>query len=120
MYSVRSIYNLLFAGCRKIVSYIYKPYAVCRIMASKMEWLEKPRTVDILISLLDDKKYFSELKDVSGGASTSTIEARIRDLSKAGLVNDKKEAKFGGRRYIWLTDKGKKVAKHLQEIQKIL
>ena len=85
-----------------------------------MDWLEKPRTVDILIALLDGKKYFSELKDVSGRASTSTIEARIQDLRKAGLVNDKKEAKFGGRRYIWLTDKGQKVAKHLLEIEKVL
>ena len=85
-----------------------------------MEWLEKPRTVDILISLLDGKKYFSELKEVTGRASTSTIESRIKELKEIGLVKDKKEDKFGGRRYIWLTDKGKKVALVLADIEKMM
>ena len=89
-------------------------------MASMMDWLEKPRTVDILISLLDGKKYFSELKEVTGGASTSTIESRLKELKEIGLVKDKKEDKFGGRRYIWLTDKGKKVASSLTDIEKIM
>lgn len=103
-----------------MISYLFKPCAVCRIMASMMDWLEKPRTVDILISLLDGKKYFSELKEVTGGASTSTIESRIKELKEIGLVKDKKEDKFGGRRYIWLTDKGKKVALLLADIGKIM
>lgn len=103
-----------------MVSYLFKPCAVCRIMASMMDWLEKPRTVDILISLLDGKKYFSELKEVTGGASTSTIESRLKELKEIGLVKDKKEDKFGGRRYIWLTDKGKKVASSLTDIEKIM
>jgi len=85
-----------------------------------MDWLEKPRTVDILISLLDGKKYFSELKGVTGRASTSTIESRIKELKEIGLVKDKKEDKFGGRRYIWLTDKGQKVALFLADIKKIM
>lgn len=85
-----------------------------------MDWLEKPRTVDILISLSDGKKYFSELKGVTGGASTSTIESRIKELKEIGLVKDKKEEKFGGRRYIWLTDKGQKVALFLADIEKIM
>ena len=85
-----------------------------------IDWLEKPRSVEILISLLDGKKYFSELKEVTGGASTSTIESRIKELRDAGLVKDKKEDKFGGRRYIWLTDKGKKVAISLNEIKDIM
>lgn len=103
-----------------MISYLFKPFAVCRIMASMMDWLEKPRAVDILISLLDGKKYFSELKQVTGGASTSTIESRIKELKEIGLVKDKKEDKFGGRRYIWLTDKGKKIAKHLIDIKRLL
>lgn len=85
-----------------------------------MDWLEKPRTVEILISLLDGKKYFSELKEVTSGASTSTIESRIKELRDVSLVKDKKEDKFGGRRYIWLTDKGKKVASSLTDIEKIM
>lgn len=103
-----------------MISYLFKPRAVCCILASMMDWLEKPRTVDILISLLDGKKYFSELKEVTGGASTSTIESRIKELKEIGLVKDKKEGKFGGRRYIWLTDKGQKVALVLADIEKIM
>ena len=103
-----------------MVSYLYKPRAVCRIMVSMVDWLEKPRTVEILTSLSDGKKYFSELKEVTGGASTSTIEARIKELREVGLVKDKKEDKFGGRRYIWLTNKGKKVASSLAEIKRII
>ena len=89
-------------------------------MVSMVDWLEKPRTVEILISLLDGKKYFSELKDVTSGASTSTIESRIRELREVGLIKEKKEDKFGGRRYIWLTEKGKKVAGSLADIEKIM
>ena len=37
-----------------------------------------------------------------------------------GLIKDKQESKFGGRKYIWLTDKGEKIGKHLIEIEKIL
>lgn len=85
-----------------------------------MDWLERPRTVDILISLLDGKKYFSELKEVTGGASTSTIESRIKELREVGLVKDKKEDKFGGRRYIWLTDKDKKVVSSLADVENIM
>ncbi len=101
-----------------MASYVFKPSAVCRTVVSTTDWLEKPRTVAILIALLDGKKYFSELKEVTGGASTSTIEARVSELRQVGLIKDKKEEKFGGRRYIWLTDKGKKIAEHLLEIKK--
>jgi len=50
----------------------------------------------------------------------STLNMRIFELKAQGLIDDKTENKFGGRRYIWLTEKGKKIAEHLIEIEKML
>jgi DNA-binding HxlR family transcriptional regulator len=50
----------------------------------------------------------------------STLNTRIIELKNHGLINDELESKFGGRRYIWLTDKGKKIAKHLHEINNLI
>jgi predicted transcriptional regulator len=44
----------------------------------------------------------------------------LNSLGDVGLIKDKGEAKFGGRRYIWLTDKGKRVASSLADIEKIM
>lgn len=89
---------------------------------SKMEILEKAGSINILISLLKNKgkMYVTELKKVIGKGSMSTLNMRILELKNQGLIKDKQESKFGGRRYIWLTDKGEKIGKHLIEIEKIL
>jgi len=42
------------------------------------------------------------------------------DGKNQGLIKDEQKSKFGGRRYIWLTDKGEKIRKHLLDIEKIL
>jgi len=63
--------------------------------------------------------YFTELKNEIGKGSMSTLNMRILELKNQGLIDEELESKFGGRKYIWLTDKGKKVARHLQEIKKV-
>jgi len=87
-----------------------------------MTILEKAGSIDILISLLkhNSKMYVTELKGKIGKGSMSTLNTRLLELKNQGLIKDEQESKFGGRRYIWLTDKGEKVAKHLFEIEKIL
>jgi DNA-binding HxlR family transcriptional regulator len=87
-----------------------------------MEILEKAGSTDILISLLKNKEkmYVTELKKEIGKGSMSTLNMRILELKNRGLIKDEQESKFGGRRYIWLTDKGEKIAKHLLDIEKIL
>jgi len=45
---------------------------------------------------------------------------RLLELKNQGLIKDEQEGKFGGRRYIWLTETGKKIAEHLLEIEKLL
>lgn len=89
---------------------------------SKIEILEKAGSTDILISLLKNKgkMFVTELKKGIGKGSMSTLNMRLLELINQGLIKDEQESKFGGRRYIWLTEKGEKIAKHLLEIKKIL
>ena len=91
-------------------------------MSKKMAILEKAGSTNILISLLKQKgkMYVTELKKEIGKGSMSTLNMRILELKNQGLIKDEQESKFGGRRYIWLTDKGERIAKHLLDIEKIL
>ena len=82
--------------------------------------LEKSKSIEILVALYGEKKVFlSELLIKLKTKDTNTINRRIDTLRDAGLIKDETEAKFGGRRYIWLTDKGKKIASNLKNIEKI-
>lgn len=91
-------------------------------MSNKLSFLEKAGSTDILITLLrqNGKMYFTELKKEIGKGSMSTLNMRILELKNQGLIKDELESKFGGRKYIWLTDKGKKIANYLLEIERML
>ena len=81
--------------------------------------LEKSKSIEILVALYDKEKLFlSELLEKLDTKDTNTINRRIDLLRDSGLIKEKSEAKFGGRRYIWLTEKGKKIALLLTEIGK--
>lgn len=83
--------------------------------------LEKSKSIEILVALYGEKKvYLSELLIKLKTKDTNTINRRIDTLRDAGLIKDETEAKFGGRRHIWLTEKGKKVASNLKNIEKDL
>lgn len=88
---------------------------------SKIEILEKAGSIEILIALHKNKgkMYVTELKKEIGKGSMSTLNTRLLELKNQDLINDEQESKFGGRRYIWLTQKGKKVASYLSEIKKL-
>ena len=82
--------------------------------------LEKSKSIEILVALYGEKKVFlSELLNKLKTKDTNTINRRIDTLRDAGLIKDETEAKFGGRRYIWLSDRGKKVASSLKNIEKV-
>ena len=82
--------------------------------------LEKSQSMEILSALHNqDKLFLSELLERLGTKDTNTVSRRINMLRDIGLVKEEGEEKFGGRRYIWLTAKGKKVAQFLKEIEKI-
>lgn len=91
-------------------------------MSKILSFIEKAGSSDILISLFKNKgkMYITELKKVIGKGSISTLNTRLIELKNLELIKDEHESKFGGRRYIWLTDKGKKISMHLLEIEKIL
>ena len=82
--------------------------------------LEKSQSIEILVALFNkDKLFLSELLETLGTKDTNTVSRRIDILRDAGLIKEEGEDKFGGRRYIWLTDKGKKIAKLLTNIEKL-
>ena len=89
---------------------------------SKIEILEKAGSTDILILLTrhKGKMYLTKLHEDIGKGSMSTLNMRLLELKNQGLIKDEQESKFGGRRNIWLTEKGEKIAKHLLDIEKIL
>lgn len=82
--------------------------------------LEKSQSIEILIALYnEDKLFLSELLEKLGTKDTNTISRRIDALRNVGLIKEEGEEKFGGRRYIWLTEKGKKVSSYLKNIEKV-
>jgi len=87
-----------------------------------MEIFAKAGSADILVTLLENqgKLFLTELKRKIGKGSMSTLNTRLIELKSLGLIKDEQESKFGGRRYIWLTSKGKKIAKYLLEIDTII
>ena len=89
---------------------------------SKMEILEKAGSTDILILLTrhKGKMYLTKLHEDLGKGSMSTLNMRLLELKDQGLIKDEQESKFGGRRYIWLTNKGQKIAKHLLDVENTL
>ena len=85
-----------------------------------MRYFEKSHSASILIALYENGKlFYSQLLKVLGHGG-GTISSTIEYLKNLGLIIDEVEDKFGGRRYLYLTEKGKKVAKHLIEIKKIM
>lgn len=87
---------------------------------TNIEILQKSRAIEVLINLYNKKEAgLVEIVDMSGG-STSVVNSRLLELRAAGLISEEKEAKFGGRRLFKLTDDGKKIARKLVEIEKII
>lgn len=82
--------------------------------------LESSKSIEVLIALSKhDKLFLSELLEKINTKDTNTVNRRIEMLRDAELIKEEGEEKFGGRRYIWLTKKGQKVAALLIEIGKI-
>ena len=85
-----------------------------------IEILQKSRAIEVLTNLYRKKEVgLVEIVNLCGG-STSVVNNRLLELKAAGMISEEKEAKFGGRRLFKLTDLGKKIAKKLIEIEKVL
>ena len=85
-----------------------------------MRYFEKAHSASILIILYrEGRLFYSQLLKLLGHGG-GTVSATLEYLKNLGLIIDEVENKFGGKRYLSLTEKGKKIAKHLIEIEKIM
>jgi len=86
-------------------------------MSEIYDVLENSKSIEILIVLSQHEKLFlSELLEKLHTKDTNTVNRRIVTLRDAGLLKEEGEEKFGGRRYLWLTKRGQKIASLLTEI----
>lgn len=74
---------------------------------------------EIVAKLSEGQKHVEQLIDETG-FGPSTVDRNITVLEAAELIKTQTEDKFPRRRYISLTEKGQRVARHLEEIRKIL
>jgi len=74
--------------------------------------LFRSKAVDILLALYEEPLNIRPLIRKVGGSAT-TIEQRIRELVKEGLIKEKASKQFPFRKTLELTDKGKEVAEKL-------
>ncbi len=82
--------------------------------------LQKSKTIDILLALFKEGELgLTQLKEKTKG-SANIISTRAPELIQHGLIVEKREKSFQGRRLFSLTAKGKKVAKKLVEIEREL
>ncbi|MEM3580933.1 MAG: winged helix DNA-binding protein [Candidatus Bathyarchaeia archaeon] len=85
-----------------------------------MEPLEQTGSIRILLFL--SKKGATTLTEIKDNVncSLSAIYNALRKLKDAGLIQEELEKEFPRRRLVSLTDKGRKVAEKLEEIERIL
>ena len=74
-----------------------------------MRILRKSKSVEILLQLLNGPSYVRELVSKVGG-SAQTVEMRIQELMKEGLVTEEVWEAWPFRKMLKLTDRGKNVA----------
>lgn len=84
-----------------------------------MKILGLTATSDILQLLLKNEKMYGEqIKTVL--KKKGSIENRLKELEYLGIITSEVEDKFQAKKWYSLTDKGKKIAKRLIEIKKIM
>ncbi|HDI12953.1 MAG TPA: ArsR family transcriptional regulator, partial [Hadesarchaea archaeon] len=71
-----------------------------------MRILRKSKSVEILLQLLNGPSYVRELVSKVGG-SAQTVEMRIQELMKEGLVTEEVWEAWPFRKMLKLTDRGK-------------
>ncbi|MEM2079418.1 MAG: helix-turn-helix transcriptional regulator [Nitrososphaerota archaeon] len=85
-----------------------------------LELLEQTSACRVLVYLSkNDKCTVSDILNKGDFSQTSLYNA-LRKLKDAGLIQEELEKEFPRRRLISLTDKGRKVAEKLEEIEQIL
>ena len=49
-----------------------------------------------------------------------SVRNRLKELEALGIIISEVEDKYQGRKWYWLTEEGREIAKHLIEIEKIV
>lgn len=78
-----------------------------------MEEIRREKAPEILVSLLSRPMGIRELWQVVGG-SPNTVELRVRELERAGLIKEEESKGWPYKRVLALTDKGRRVAEMLR------
>lgn len=85
-----------------------------------LDLLEQKSACRVLVYLLEnDSSTISDILNKGDFSQTSLYNA-LRKLKDADLIQEELEKEFPRRRLISLTEKGKKVAEKLEEIEKLL
>ena len=85
-----------------------------------MEILCKPLALSILKALLKEKRMYRGQLSEAVNKKGSTFQDTLGKLEELGVIASEVEDKFGGKKWYWLTEKGRKVAEYLVEIEKIM
>jgi DNA-binding HxlR family transcriptional regulator/uncharacterized protein YwgA len=75
--------------------------------------IRRSKGTDIILSLLEKPKGIVEIQEEVGG-SASTVQSRIDELIKDGVITANEAVKFPFKRVISLTQKGEMIARALQ------
>lgn len=70
----------------------------------------------ILVALLELGKLDITRLCIATGIPRATITSNVNRLIKEGLLSEEYESQPPGRRFVWLTDKGARVAKLLKQV----
>ncbi|WP_338604881.1 winged helix-turn-helix domain-containing protein (plasmid) [Sulfolobus tengchongensis] len=73
----------------------------------------------VLLVLSDEFLTVTQVIELTKANSSAVLKA-INELKEMGLIEEEREKEFPRRRFVKLTDRGKIVAQHLKEIDKIL
>lgn len=85
-----------------------------------MEILEDYHSMKVLLLLYEKGKSMRSIVYASIPSSSNTLKLRLDNLLQNGLIQEKEEQFPPKRKWVELTEKGKRVAEHLLEIEKVL
>lgn len=90
------------------------------IQMVEIEKLENSGALTVLITIYNLKKTYQDELRRESKIGINTLKSRLVELQSVGLIKEETEDKFGGKHYLWLTPKGKRIAEKLVEIEEIL
>ena len=85
-----------------------------------MEILCKPLALSILKALLKEKRMYRGQLSETVNKKGSTFQDALGKLEELGIIASEIEDKFGGKKWYWLTEKGRKVAEYLMKIEEVM